>query len=120
MATTAIIPLHAGKGKGKTIAAVLKRSVNYIKNPAKTDGGEWISAYQCDLLTADAEFVFAKHQYAVITGRDYGDHDVIAYHLRISFKPGEIDPATANRIGYDLAMKLTHGRHAFVCSTHVG
>jgi hypothetical protein len=55
----------------------------------------------------------------MITGRDQGKRDVLAYHLRQSFKPGEIDPATANRIGYELAMKLTHGNHAFLCCTHV-
>ena len=43
---------------------------------------------------------------------------MIAYHLRISFKPGEADAETANRIGYDLAIKFTKGRHAFVCCTH--
>jgi len=117
MATTTIIPLHAGKGR--TIAAALGKSVDYIENPDKTNGGEWITSYECDPLTVQQEFIFSKHQYAVITGRDYGERDVIAYHLRQSFKPGETDPATANRIGYELAMKLTHGNHAFVCSTHV-
>lgn len=62
--------------------------------------------------------MFSKNQYAAITGRNQGKNDVLAYHLRISFKPGETDAATANKIGYDLAMKLTHGQHAFVCCTH--
>ena len=116
MATTAIIPLHAGKGR--SVAAALGISVDYIKNPEKTDGGEWVTAYECDPLIAQDEFMFSKNQYAAITGRSQGDKDVIAYHLRISFKPGETDAATANKIGYDLAMKLTHGNHAFVCCSH--
>jgi hypothetical protein len=116
--TTTLIPLHIGKGG--SVAATLGRSTDdYVKNPDKTDGGEWVTAYECDPLTADAEFQFSKHQYATITGRDQGRRDVLAYHLRQSFKPGEIDPATANRIGYELAMKLTHGNHAFICCTHV-
>jgi len=115
MATTAIIPIHAS---GRTIANALKKSVGYIDNPNKTDSGEWVSAYECDPLIADKEFMFAKKQYATITGRDQGKNDVLAYHLRISFKPGETDAATANKIGYDLAMKLTKGQHAFVCCTH--
>lgn len=111
------MPLHVGKGN--TIAAALGRSVDYVENPDKTDSGEWISAYQCDPLIADQEFLFAKSQYAAITGRDQGERDVIAYHLRQSFKPGEISPDTANMIGYRLAMKLTKGRHAFLVCTHV-
>ena len=117
MATTTIIPLHAGKGR--TVAVALGMSVSYVENPEKTDGGEWITAYECDPLIADKEFSFSKRQYAAITGRDQGVRDVIAYHLRISFKPGETDAETANRIGYDLAMKLTKGNHAFVCCTHI-
>jgi len=32
---------------------------------------------------------------------------------------GEISPEDANRLGYELAMKFTGGRHQFVVSTHV-
>jgi hypothetical protein len=116
MATTTIIPIHAS---GRAVAKALQMSVSYIGNADKTDGGEWVTSYECDPLIADKEFTFAKNQYAAITGRSQGKNDVLAYHLRISFKPGETDAATANRIGYDLAMKLTKGQHAFVCCTHV-
>jgi len=116
MAATAIIPIHAS---GRAVAKALKMSVGYIENPEKTDGGEWVTSYECDPLIADAEFLFSKNQYAAITGRNQGKNDVLAYHLRISFKPGEADAATANKIGYDLAMKLTRGCHAFVCCTHL-
>ncbi|MCL2152802.1 MAG: relaxase/mobilization nuclease domain-containing protein [Oscillospiraceae bacterium] len=119
MATTAILPIHAGgKGGRRPIAAALKTSVDYVKNPEKTDGGEWVTAFECDPLIADDEFLFSKRQYAAITGRNQGAHDVIAYHVRISFLPGETDAETANRIGYDLAMKLSHKNHAFICCTH--
>jgi len=116
LATTTLLPIRAGKGR--TISAALGRSTDYVKNPEKTNGGEWISAYECDPISVSQEFLFTKSHYATITGRDYGKHDVIAYHLRQSFKPGEVDPATANRISYELAMKLTKGRHAFICCTH--
>lgn len=117
MATTRLMPLHIGKGG--TIAAALGRTVDYVENPQKTDSGEWVSAYQCDPLIADQEFRFAKSQYAAITGRSQGERDVIAYHLRQAFRPGEVDPETANKIGYELAMSLTKGRHAFLVCTHV-
>ena len=54
-----------------------------------------------------------------MTGRNQMEHDVIAYHLRQSFKPGEITPELANKIGYELAMSLTKGKHAFIVCTHV-
>ena len=112
-----MIPIHAGKRK--SVFAALQRSTAYVKNPEKTDDGEWISAYECDPISAGQEFLFSQNHYAEITGKDYGKHGVIAYHLRQSFKPGEVDPATANKISYELAMKLTKGRHAFICCTHV-
>ena len=117
MATTAILPIHAGKGR--PVAAALKISVDYIKNPEKTDAGQWLTAYAVYPLIADDEFLFSENQYLSITGRSQGKNDVLAYHLRIAFKPGETDAATANKIGYDRAMKLTKGHHAFVCCTHV-
>ena len=117
MATTRLMPLHTGKGR--TVAEALGRTTDYVKSPDKTDGGELVSAYQCNPAIVDQEFLFSKRQYASITGRNQKEHDVIAYHLRQSFKPGEITPELANKIGYDLAMSLTKGKHAFIVCTHV-
>ena len=113
MATTRLMPLR------RTVAEALGRTTDYVKNPEKTDGGELVSAYQCNPAIVDQEFLFSKRQYASITGRNQKEHDVIAYHLRQSFKPGEITPELANKIGYDLAMSLTKGKHAFIVCTHV-
>ncbi len=117
MATTRLMPLHVGKGK--TISAALGRTVDYVENPNKTNDGELISSYECDPQIAEQQFLFTKSQYTRLTGRNQGDKDVIAYHLRQSFKPNEIDAETANKIGYDLAMSLTKGKHAFIVCTHV-
>ena len=111
------MPLHSGKGR--TVAKALGRVTDYVENPEKTNGGDLVTAYQCNPSIADQEFLFSKRQYAVITGRELKDNDVIAYHLRQSFKPGEITPELANKIGYDLAMSLTKGNHAFIVCTHV-
>ena len=116
MATTRLMPLHVGKGR--TVAEALGRTTDYVKNLEKTDGGELVSAYQCNPAIVDQEFLFSKRQYASMTGRNQKEHDVIAYHLRQSFKPGEITPELANKIGYDLAMSLTKGKHAFIVCTH--
>ena len=117
MATTRLIPLHIGKGK--TISTALGRTVDYVENPDKTNEGEYISSYECDSLIAEQQFLFTKSQYTALTRRNQGDRDVIAYHLRQSFKPDEITPEIANKIGYDTAMSLTKGKHAFIVCTHV-
>jgi hypothetical protein len=108
--------LHTGKGR--SVARALQDSIDYVENPLKTDDGEWVSSYECDARTADAEFLLAKQKYAALTGREQGSRDVIAYHVRQSFKPGEVTPEEANRIGYELAMRFTKGRHAFIVCTH--
>ena len=115
MATTRIISMHVSHGK--TIADCLTDRIDYSKNPEKTQGGELISAYECDPKTADAEFLYSKRQYQTITGREQR-HDVIAYQVRQSFKPGEITPEDANRIGYEFAERFLKGRHAFFVATH--
>jgi hypothetical protein len=89
-----------------------------MKDAKKTHGEEWVTAYECDPLTVAQEFAFARSQYATTTGRRQGANEVVGYHLRQSFAPGECDAATANRIGYDMAMSLTKGKFAFVCCTH--
>ena len=105
IAITRLMPLHSGKSR--TVAEALGRVTDYVKNPEKTNGGDLITAYQCNPSIVDQEFLFSKRQYAAITGRERKDNDVIAYHMRQSFKPGEIPPELANKIGYDLAMSLT-------------
>lgn len=115
MATTRIISMHVSHGK--TIADCLTDRIDYSKNPDKTQGGELISAYECDSKTADAEFLYSKRQYQTVTGREQR-HDVIAYQVRQSFKPGEITPEEANRVGYEFAERFLKGRHAFFVATH--
>ena len=115
MAATRLIPLHINKGK--TIAQCLRLRTDYAKNPEKTEKGELISSYACDPMTADEEFLLAKRQYFHITGRRQKS-DVIAYQIRQAFKPGEITPEKANQVGYELGMRFTKGKHAFLVATH--
>ncbi len=44
---------------------------------------------------------------------------MILYQIRQSFKPGEITPELANKIGYELALKFTKENHAFFVATHI-
>ena len=78
-----------------------------------------ISSYECDHMTADAEFLLSKAKYKAITGREQRrDADVLCYQIRQSFKPGEITPEEANRIGYETVMRWTKGKYAFFVATH--
>lgn len=117
MATTRIMPLHCGKGR--TVGRAISDILDYVKNPEKTDHGNLITSYQCNSRIADAEFLFAKQQYIQKTGRVWGADDVIAYHLRQSFRPGEITPVEANRLGCELASRFTKGNHAYIVCTHI-
>jgi hypothetical protein len=117
MATTRLMPLHTGKGRD--VGTAISDIIDYAENPEKTDYGRLITGYECDSRTADAEFLFSKRQYTGLTGRTHGSNDVIAYHLRQSFVPGEITPEEANRIGCELAKRFTNGNHAFIVCTHI-
>lgn len=116
MATTRLIPLHAGKGR--KAGQAIHQTIQYVINPSKTERGEWITSYACDHHTADMEFMLSKREYIAKTGRIRGKDDVLAYHLRQSFVPGEITPQEANRLGQELARRFTHGEHAFIVATH--
>lgn len=115
MAATRLIPLH--KNKGKSVAACLKDRTDYAQNPDKTAQGELVSSYACSPLTVDEEFMLIKRLYERSTGR-IQKSDVIAYQVRQSFKPGEVTPEEANRIGYEFAERFLKGKYAFIVATH--
>lgn len=116
MAATRLIALHVNKGK--TVAKCLSDRTDYSENENKTDHGKYISSYECDPKTCDREFLLTKREYLHIHGFDH-KRNVIAYQIRQSFKPGEVSPEEANRIGYETAMRWTKGKHAFIVATHV-
>ena len=117
MATTTLLQRHAGEGE--TIAEAIRDCLDYGKDPKKTESGKYISAYECDPATVADEFLLAKASYAAMTGREQKkENNVLCYQIRQSFYPGEITPKEANRIGYELAMRWTKGRHAFIVTTH--
>ena len=115
MAATRLIAMHVNKGK--SIGQCLKDRTDYAKNGEKTQNGQYVSAYACDPETVDQEFLLSKKEYLRITGRQIPG-DIIAYQIRQSFKPGEVSAEEANRIGYETAMRFTHGEHAFIVATH--
>ena len=115
MATTRLIAMHITKGNNASQS--LADRIDYALNPEKTEKGEYVSSFQCDPHTAANEFALMRRTYLHLTER-YRDGEVIAYQLRQSFKPGEITPEEANRIGYETASRFLKGKHAFVVATH--
>ena len=115
MAATRLIAMHINKGK--TLAQCLEARTDYAQNPEKTEKGDLVTSYECDPMTVDEEFMLSKRKYQQITGLS-PKNDIIAYQIRQSFRPGEITAEEANRAGYELAMRFTKGRYAFIVATH--
>ena len=111
------MPLHIGKGR--TFSTAITDIIDYVKNPEKSDNGRLITSWQCDSRVANSQFFYSKQQYIRNTGKVRGTDDVIAYHLRQSFRPGEITPEEANRLGCELAKRFTKENHAFIVCTHI-
>ena len=116
MAATWLKPLHVNKGK--SIAQTITERTDYAGNPEKTEKGDLVVGYACDPRTVDAEFLLSKREYEYLTGRSQGKHNILAYHMRQSFKPGEITPEEAQAVGYELAYRFTKGKHAFIVAVH--
>ena len=116
MATTRIMPLHIGKGR--SVGTAVSDILEYVKDAEKTDQGRLVTCFQCNPEIADAEFCFSKRRYQTSTGRKQ-ENDVIAYHVRQSFKPGEITPEEANRLGCEFAERFLKGNHAYIVCTHI-
>ena len=116
MAATKLIAMH--QNKDRSVMRCLKDRTDYAMNGEKTDEGKYISSYQCNPELVDLEFAQAKKEYLHKTWRQ-PKGDVIAYQIRQSFKPGEITPEEANEVGYEIGMRFTKGKHAFIVATHV-
>jgi len=73
------------------IKSTLKKALDYIENPAKTDEKMLVSSFACSYETADIEFELLLSQ-AMQKGNN------LAHHLIQSFAPGETTPERATHI----------------------
>ena len=93
--------------------------LDYDQKPEKTMDGALVSSYMCSPESAAQEFEISHRLYHQLTGRSQPKaREVVMYRILQSFKPGEVTPEQANRIGYELAMRFTGGKHQFVVATH--
>ena len=116
MATTRIMPVHPNKEWGA--AQTVKYVTDYVKNPTKTEGGLLVTGYECDPDVVTEDFMLSRDEYQVNTGRNQGVNEILCYHVRQAFLPGEADVETVAKLGYELAMELTGGNHSFIVCTH--
>ena len=97
--------------KTHPIKSTLRKALDYVLDPKKTDGALLVSSFACSAETADIEFEWTRKQ-----SSERGTH--LARHLIMSFKPGETTPEQAHEIGMKLAAEVLGGKYEFVLSTH--
>ncbi len=97
--------------KTHPIKSTLRKALDYVLDPKKTDGALLVSSFACSPETADIEFEWTRKQ-----SSERGTH--LARHMIISFKPGETTPEQAHEIGMKLAEEVLGGKYEFVLSTH--
>lgn len=98
--------------KTNPITTTLRKAIDYIINPDKTDDELYVSSFACSPDTADVEFDYTRKQ-----SNTRGTY--LARHLIQSFAPGETTPEQAHEIGLKLAEEVLGGKYEFVISTHL-
>ena len=94
------------------IRRTLAKAVRYITDPDKTEEQLLVSTFGCSSGTVVAEF-------AMTAGLGTERGNTLAQHMIQSFKPGEVTPEEAHRIGRELVDRLTDHKHEYIITTHV-
>ena len=95
------------------IKSTLKKALDYICNPSKTDEKILISSFGCVPETADIEWEYTLSQCRMKKGNN------LAHHLIQSFDPGEVGYEAAHQIGEELAAAVLGGKYEYVLTTHI-
>ena len=102
----AVITIHP-------IKSTLKKALDYICNPEKTDEKILIDSFGCVPETADIEFDYTLSRSVGNKGNN------LAHHLIQSFAPGEVAYEEAHRIGRELTDAVLGGNFEYVLTTHI-
>ena len=100
--------------KNHPIDTSLKKAIDYICNPHKTDEEIYIYSYGCSPATADIEFMWTQNNENA--SRPTAESH-LARHFIQSFDPGETTPEVAHEIGKRLAEEV-FGKYEYVLATH--
>lgn len=95
-----------------TIDTTLRKAIDYIINPDKTDAKLLVHAYACTPEFADVEFDWTRKK-----AIDKGEH--LARHIIQAFSPGETTPEQAHEIGKRFADELLGGKFEYILTTHI-
>ena len=94
------------------IKSTLRKALDYIENPDKTDEKLFVSSYGCSYETADIEF-------QMLLDQAYQKGNNLAHHLIQAFEPGETTAEQAHEIGRQLADEVLGGKYPYVITTHI-
>lgn len=90
----------------------LKDVIDYAVESEKTEMQFFVSGINCNPEFARDQMTETKKLFEKTDG-------IIAFHGYQSFKPGEVTPELAHKIGKELAQKLWGDRHEVVVATHL-
>lgn len=90
----------------------LQDVLEYGANSAKTEQQFYVTGVNCIDTLAYEQMMSTKRRYGKLGGN-------LAYHCYQSFKPNEVEPDTAHKIGIELARRLWGERYEIVVSTHL-
>ena len=93
------------------IKTTLKKAIDYICDPKKTDNQKNISTQYCLVPTADKMFQFTKE-------RHYSNVKTLAFHIIQSFKRGEVTPEQAQAIGVETMKRIFGDKYEYIVATH--
>lgn len=106
--------------KIKSIKSTLKKALEYIMDPDKTDGSLLVSGYECTPEVAYLEFKMTQEIAKDVIGDYSKKSNNLAYHVIQAFdKKDKITPEEAHKLGEKLAYELTGGKHEYVVATHI-
>ena len=90
----------------------LKDVIDYAVESEKTEMQYFVSGINCNPE-------FARDQMTETKKLFHKQDGIIAFHGYQSFKPGEVTPELAHKIGKELAEKLWGDRHEVIVATHL-
>ena len=117
----AVVKVYAVKSKLKRAVEYaanedktsLDKIIEYAANPDKTEQRAFETAINCSSVES-------AYKEMIATKKKYGKEDkILAYHYIESFKPGEITPELAHKIGVEFAQKCFGNRFEVVVGTHL-
>ena len=90
----------------------LYRALSYTQNDEKTDQKMYVSTINCPKHDPYGAMMVTKKQFGKMGGN-------VAYHGFQSFKPGEVTPEEAHKIGMETAKQMWGDEYQIVVTTHL-